>query len=412
MISLPRWAGGGRAVRRLGWGTIDQGLSALSNIVITIAVMRGAGVDGLGRFSVAFAAYLTVLGCTRSLVSEPMLTLRRDVRDAEVERAALSMTGLSAAVGAATLAVAGQVSGRPELWALAATIPIVLVHDHLRYVAFRRQQPQRAALLDGGWLLGSLALWPLVSGTSSAVLGLTCWALAALVGIGAGWWLLRPRLCGVLSAVAWWHRDCRPVALPLLFDSLLVVLTLQSQVMLLVGLHGEAALGTLRAAQVYFGPLGTMLTAIGLLALPQLVQRAGPVQTALAWRLSAALAALAVVVSTAVLCGEPLLREQLYAGTAPAPRWLLVALALQTVLSAAAGGLFLASKARRTAGDIARSRLFSTVAGLAVMVPAILWWGLAGAVWALVGQAVVYLVDLAVRVHRTGKNLSEPVVVS
>jgi O-antigen/teichoic acid export membrane protein len=390
----------------MSWMTVDQVLSSLSNVVITLAVTRGAGVDGLGRFSVAFAAYLTVLGFTRSLVSEPMLTLPRagaeGRSDRDVEGCAVTLTLGCAVLGAGVVGGIGLLLEHVELVVVAVMLPVTLLHDMLRYQAFRRMRAQLAAVLDGGWLLGSVLAWPLVSSSPLVAPALGCWAGAALIGIAAVWRVLRPSVVGMRVALRWWQADCRAVAPALVLDSLMVTALLQALVVVLVAADGAAALGLLRAAQVYFNPLGVVLTAVGVMAVPRLAQRGGVASTALAFRLSAGLTLLGCAACGVIVLAEPLLHTVLFGDVVDVPGWLMIPLAVQVIAAAASSGLLVATKARRRGADIARSRLVATVIGMAVLIPATSTFGLRGAVWALAVQGVVYLIDQAYRVIRTG----------
>jgi O-antigen/teichoic acid export membrane protein len=389
-----------RALGPVSWSTADQALSALSNIVITLAVTRGAGLNGLGQFSLALAAYITVLGFQRSLISEPLLTVRRQETDRQGERAALTLTLLCSILGALVVAAVGLVLGRTEFLVVAAALPVLLLHDLLRYQAFRRKRAQLAVLLDGGWLIGSLLAWPMISTAESVVSALWCWSGAALLGVLVGGWVLRPGLVSPRAALDWWNAECRVIALPLVLDSVLVTASLQALVFLVVATGGDSQLGLLRAAQVYFNPLGMVFTAIGVTAVPHLVQRSRPMSTALGFRLSGLLVAMACLVCAVVVVAEPLLNTVLFDGAVDTPTWLLIPLVAQVVVSAGAGGLFVANKVRRRGGDLGRSRVTSTLFGMVVLVPATLAWGLEGAVWALVLQGVIYLLDMSVRTIR------------
>jgi O-antigen/teichoic acid export membrane protein len=390
-----------RALGSMSWATADQVLSAASNFVTTIAVARGIGLEGLGRYSIAFAAYLTVLGFSRALISEPLLAQPQHERDRNVEAASVTLTLLCAAAGALVVGGAGLLLGRVELLVVAATLPVTLLQDVLRYHAFRRKKAQLATLLDGGWLLGSVVAWPIVTGSGSASVAVLCWAGAALIGIGLGWRALRPGMIPPSSAVAWWRLDARGLAAPLVLDGIVVTIFLQAMVFVLASVAGDSALGLLRAAQVYFAPLGMVLIALGVLAVPHLTQRSAPTTNGLAFRLSAGLAALACLVCVTIIVAEPWLHAILYADAIDVPGWLLVSLAAQAILSAGAGGLVVVCKVRARGGDIARSRLSAMAIGLAVLVPSTIAFGLQGAAWALVVQALLYAIDLAVRVTRS-----------
>jgi O-antigen/teichoic acid export membrane protein len=384
----------------MSWATADQVLSASSNFVITIAVARSIGVEGLGRFSVAFAAYLTVLGFSRSLVSEPLLAQPRRERYEDVEAASVTLTLLWSVFGVLIVGGAGLLLGRIELLVVAAALPVTLFQDILRYHAFRRKKAQLAALLDGGWLLGSVIAWPIVTRSDSVGVAVLCWTGAALVGIGIAWRPLRPRVVAPRAAVAWWRHDARGLAAPLLMDSILVTISLQAMVFVLASVAGDSALGLLRAGQVYFAPLGMMITALGVLAVPRLAERRSATTAGLAVRLSAATAAVAAVACAIIIIAAPVLHAVLYADSIDVPGVLLIPLASQVVVLAAGAGLVIVSKARGRGVDIARSRLSSTVVGLVLLIAATTVFGVKGAAWAMVAQATLYTVELGVRVVR------------
>lgn len=384
----------------VGWTTFDQALFSLSNLVITLAVARSGGAEALGRFAVAFAIYLVVLGGARSLISEPLLAQPRGDRDREAERSAATLTLVYGMMAALVVCGLGLVLGRPEILVVAIALPVTLFQDVLRYQAFRRKQPHLAALLDGGWLIGSLAAWPVLIRVPSPAVALLCWAGAALVGTLAGWWFLRPGLAAPRAALHWWRRDTRGLATPLFLDSVLVAISTQAVVFVLAAGVGDDALGLLRAGQVYFQPLLLALVAFGMFLVPRLAQRPDPPTAGFALRLSAGMAAGAAGVCVLILLAEPLLGAVLYDGAIDVPAGLVIPLAAQVVLAAAAGGFAAVAKARRSAASIARSRLWATVIGLVVLAVATYRFGLLGAAWAQVIGAAVYLVGLGLRVTR------------
>jgi O-antigen/teichoic acid export membrane protein len=111
---------------------------------------------------------------------------------------------------------------------------------------------------------------------------------------------------------------------------------------------------------------------------------------------SCALTGVAGLACLVLLVAQPYIRELLFADAVALPTGLLAALALQVILSAAAGGFIIAAKARRDGAVIARSRFASTLAGVALVAAAAVMFGVEGAAWATAGQAAVYLACLAV----------------
>ncbi len=284
---------------------------------------------------------------------------------------------------------------------MAAVLPVTLIHDLFRYQAFRRMRARLACVLDGGWVLGSLLAWPVVSTSSSPSVALGCWAGAALLGVLAALPAVRPGWTTIGVAMQWWRRDCRAVAPALVLDSILITVLLQVLVFVVVAVDGERGLGVLRAAQVFFSPLGIVLTAVGVLAVPRLVQRGTAPTVRLAFQMSGGLMLLAGMACGVVLIAQPLLHTVLFADSVSVPQWLLVPLAVQVITAAGASGLLVATKALRRGADIARSRLVATVVGVAVLVPSTYQFGLGGAAWALAAQGLVYFADQALRVNRS-----------
>lgn len=394
-----------RAASSLSWATVDQVFFALSNLVVTLAVARGGGAEGLGRYAVAFAAYLVVLGCARSLISDPLLATPRTSGERSVEGAAASLTGIFALVAALVVAGIGLVLGRPELVVVAAALPLTLLHDVLRYEAFRRQAPAMAALLDGGWLLGSLLAWPVITRSDSAAVAVAAWSAGAVLALLIAAPVIRLRFAGPASSLRWWWSEARTYATPLLLDSVIVASSSQALVVVLASMASDSALGVLRAGQVYFAPMGIGLVAIGVLLVPQLAQRAGATTNTVAIKLSGGIAALAAVFSGAVLVAEPVLHRLLFGSSIDVPRSLLLPLAVGVVVIAASSGFTIVSKARKRSGDIVRSRLSSAAGGVALLVAGVALWGVHGAAWALVVQAVWYTAALGVHVCRAGRAL-------
>lgn len=390
-----------RVATLAGWSTVSQVLSALSNLIITLAVARGGGTETLGRFSVAFAAYLVVLGFSRSLASEPLLASPQRADDRSPDAASTTVTLLVAGAGALVVGLVGLLLGRVELLVVAAALPVTLIQDLLRHQAFRRGTPAIAALIDGGWLLGSVMAWPIVTNSDSASVAVLCWAGGAIVGISLACLALRPRPSTLRSAVSWWRTDARGLSAPLVLESFIFAVSSQAVVFVVASMAGDSELGTLRAGQIYFAPLLLVLIGLGTLAVPQFAQRPSSATNLLAIRLCAGLAVLACLVCLGIILAEPILHAVLYSDSIEVPRALLVPLACQVVLSAAAGGFVIVTKARRRGGDLALSRLSSTVLGLVLLVLATAAYGVQGAAWALVAQGFIYAVDLGLRVIRT-----------
>jgi O-antigen/teichoic acid export membrane protein len=386
----------------IGWTAVDQFLFALSNLAVTLAVARGGGAEALGRFSVAFAAYLIVLGCSRALVSEPLLALPQNDDVSSAEAKSNTLTLLCAIAGSFIVAVVGLILGRVELLVIAVALPPALAQDILRYQAFRRQKPAMAALLDASWLVASLATWRLVTTAGSTTVALLCWTGGALLSIGIGWRALRPRLSGARVAINWWRQEARSLANPLLLDGIIYIVSGQALVFVVASMVGDDQLGVLRAGQVYFAPLGLLLTALGVLAVPHLAQRPKATTGVVAVRIAAAASLFAAIICGGILAAQPLLHSLLYGNSIAVPKFLLVPLAIQVVLTGAAAGPAVVTRARRRGADMARSRLTAAIVGVGLLIWATATFGVIGAAWALVGQTLWYTAHLGLRVKHAG----------
>ena len=392
------------------WSSLDQVLSSVSNLVVVLAVARGGGVDTLGRYSIAFAAYLMAMGVGRSLVSEPMLAAPRD-SDASTARGATLTLGLVYAVGCAALfGVLGVLLGRPEFTVMGLLLPAVLIQDLLRYHAFRDQRAMIAAALDGVWLLGAIAAWPALSTSASPVVAVAGWGAGGVAAAVIGLVVTRATWLPVGASFRWWKAEARRLAAPLVADSLAVVAATQGSVFMVVVLVGDGAMGVLRAGQVYFSPLGLLLTAGGMFAIPRLASRTQPLVTG--YRLafvSLAVAGLSAAVAAMIVLGEPLLRPYLFANSVAVPTTVLTALACQVALTAAAVPLVITAKVRNRGMDIAASRLHSVITGLVAVVVGTTLFGLVGVAWALTLQAGWFAADLARRTAAAKGRRAAPI---
>src|ERR687891_561150 len=317
-----------RQVVALGWTGLDQLLSSVSNVVVSLAVARAAGVDGLGAYTVAFALSLVSLGSQRPLTPEPLLAIPASEGPDGHPRRALGAVAMLAVGSATALVLGGLLSNRSELVALAAVIAFVCLQDAYRYVLFRRRRAHLAAVIDAVWLIASVAGWPLITSRGTATTAVLVWGIGA--GLSA---LLGARIAGVLpspgrAAIRWWSREARPLGGFLALTSIVYAVGGQVTVLGLATVLGEGALGELRAAQILFGPIALATTAISFFALPRLALAMGPI---------------------------------------------------------------LLLKARMTGKPLAGTRIITTLVGVPLVLVVASTQGLVAGVWAMLGQAAIYV---------------------
>lgn len=130
----------------------DQGVAALTNILVLVAAARLSTVADFARFSAVYLVFTVLLGVSGAYTGQP-LVLRRgagaDVRGA-CRSAVVFTVGASAALGGLLAAVCLFVPGDTAraLVMLGAVLPVVLGQDALRYAFSTLQSPHLALISD------------------------------------------------------------------------------------------------------------------------------------------------------------------------------------------------------------------------------------------------------------------------
>jgi O-antigen/teichoic acid export membrane protein len=380
-------------IRAFAWVGIDQGLSALSNVVIAVAVTRAAGVGGLGRYSVAFACYLLVLGFQRQLVNEPLMSLRwqpaasNTVHDAP----ALGASLLCLLAASLVVLVVGLSTGRSELIVLAPLLPGVGIQDFYRYVAFRRQRQRLAAGLDGLWLLLSAlsCYWILQSGSPTvAVVG---WGVAGGIAAVFGAVQLRLTPARPLVSLQWWQCEARRLGAFLTLAGIAYTAGAQAMLLAIAAIIGEEPLGQLRQAQILLGPAALSITAFSFFVLPRLARRKEGTNSRASGLMAVAAATLALVASGSSLVIAAPVSRLVFGHAAAVSIALLVPLSLQLILEAGASGFVLPLQVAQRGAAIAAARTVSVVLGVPAVICAAILGGIVPAAWAFAAQAAIYL---------------------
>ena len=260
--------------RGMGWTTLDQALSSFTNFGITVVAARELNRADFGAFGLAFSLALVVIGVVRSFVTEPLLArpdltygTKRESTFGGIAAAVLGLGAVASLMIATAGVVLGDVAGR-ALIALAVILPGLCLQDAWRFCFISERRPQIAVVNDGAWLAGlvvavltialhehaspvlMLVIWG-CSGTAAGVLGF----LQARVTpkTRAGWaWLWSQRSVGALYCLEY------------------VTGSAASQIALvgLGALAGLSALGAVRGAQTFFGPLVVLFGGLFLATVP------------------------------------------------------------------------------------------------------------------------------------------------
>ncbi|MFG2592108.1 hypothetical protein [Streptomyces sp. NPDC048438] len=241
----------------------DQGVAALTNILVLVAAARLSTVADFARFSAVYLVFTVLLGVSGAYTGQP-LVLRRgggeETRGA-CRSAVVFTVGASAALGAPLAAVCLLVPGDTAraLLALGLVLPVVLGQDALRYAFSTLQKPHLSLIAD---LLRLTCVLGVLAGQEYGAAParlIAVWGLSALPAL-------------LLSAVLL-HRSTAgaPVSLrPLLrrghlgqrFTVEFGVGNATSQLSVL-GLGAVAdplLVGALRGATTLFGPLNVLFT--------------------------------------------------------------------------------------------------------------------------------------------------------
>ena len=109
-----------RGGRRLGWGAADQGMSSLTNFLLSVYVARTLGAVAFGAFSLAYVTYAFALNASRGLCTDPFVVRFSGTYLPTWRRAVARCTGTALIVGLVTGAcaiVADGCSAARQGWA-------------------------------------------------------------------------------------------------------------------------------------------------------------------------------------------------------------------------------------------------------------------------------------------------------
>lgn len=395
--------GSGR--RRLGgnaaWTILDQALSSLTNVALSIVVARTVSAAEFGGFSIALVAFSLTIGVSRAVAAEPFVIRFSGVRGRQRQRAVSDACGATVAVGLlgsvgcliAALLLPGPAGA--ALYALSLTLPAILLQDTLRFVFFADDQPRQATVLDLTWAISQFALIAglVLIDAANVFLLVLAWGGSALVSavLGAVRAGAVPRP-GRL--IAWW-RENHHLASRLTTEYLVTMGSVYLAFLVIGSVVGLVALGALRATQVLLGPLQLMASSLTAFALP-LYSRMWRQKRPLARPVLAAGAGgglLALCWATVLLVLPTSVGVMLLGPTWPATREVLAPMSAVYVLSSAVLGAQLGLKAMNRPGAVLRAAFVQAPLMFALGTVGALVSGAWGAAVGLaLGQAIGFVV--------------------
>jgi hypothetical protein len=294
-----------RVTQRRALVMADQGVSGLSNVVVSIFVARSLPDAGFGAFGVAAIVAMLTLGVSRALIGEPLLSrFSRGTAEAreglvpDMLGAALVVSlAASLVVAVAGLAVGGDAGA--ALVVLALVLPLIVVQDTWRY-AFIVDRPAAALAIDVVWLAGVFVALPLAPGSAEAPWYVAAWGLTAGIGAVCGQVLGRAAVVHAPHPFRWLRQN-GDMGVRFLGEFATGQAVGQSVLLGVGAIAGLGVLGAVRAAQTFFGPINTIHAGIFLALVPEGAQaRDDPVRLRRLMLAASGLLASVAVVWTAV----------------------------------------------------------------------------------------------------------------
>lgn len=273
-----------RALRRLGWGVADQGVSSLSNFALGLFVARTYGAGGFGAFTLAFVTYSVVLNAARGLGTDPLLVRHSGPASPAWRSATAAATGTALTVGVVggLLCVIAGLLLPPHVGTgflvLGFGLPGLMLQDSFRFAFFACGRGRAAFANDVVWtllLVGALAVLYL-TGTGSATTCLIVFGVTA--GLSAVVGALQARIVPRPGRIGSWLRTHRSLSYRYLLENVSFSMASQIRSFVLGGVVSLAAVGYVRASEILMGPFLVLLMGLSQVAVPEAARAlvAGP----------------------------------------------------------------------------------------------------------------------------------------
>ncbi|MFJ2132739.1 hypothetical protein ACIOMQ_17990 [Streptomyces sp. NPDC087845] len=381
----------------------DQGVAALTNILVLVAAARLSTAADFARFSAVYLVFTVLLGVFGAYTGQP-LVLRRggsdEIRGAcrsAVAFTLLAAAGLGAPLAAVCLALPGATAR--ALLMLGLVLPVVLGQDTMRYAFSTLHLPHLALagdLLRLACVLGALAVQP--HGAPAARL-VAAWGLSALPALLLSAVLLHRRVAGtplrLMVLLRRGHLGRRFVV-----EFGVGNATSQLSVLGLGAVGNPLVVGALRGATTLFGPLNVLFTSATGFGPPLLGRLASERRRVRATAtLAAVLAATAAAWATALALLSDGIGRRLLGDTWPTASALLPATGSQYVAMAVGTCGLLALRMLDPRTTLSIQVVFS-LAAVAFLTGGYVLGGVPGAAWGLCLGSVCKAVATWTRVAR------------
>ncbi|WP_168583014.1 MATE family efflux transporter [Gephyromycinifex aptenodytis] len=403
--------------KRASWNVIDQGMSALANMLLMVVVARAVNDEGaFGAFAIAFVVYGVGVAVAKAMVGQPLQMKYSDTTGEDFRRAVRNSQGTAALIGilggltsaGAGLAIGGSVGA--ALIALAPCLPALLMQDSCRMAFFANGRADYAALIDFVRMVLQFAFLFLAifAGYQNVGILTLTWGVAGAISAGVGLYLLRaaPRMRGAMV----WVREQRELNGYLMAEYLLGLGAAQFGILLVAPLASEADVGALRAAQTVLGPLNILGTAAFAFAIPELARRS---HLGFKARMQAmvAVSGFMGIISTVWVVGLLLLPDAvgdaLFRASWRGAQEVLLPMGLNSIASCLGVGAAVSLYGMALANKTFRLNMFRAPILLGLMVWGTLEAGATGAAWALACVETLFLPFWAITAVRSSREHAE-----
>ena len=261
--------------RSMAWSGLSQILSSATNFGLTAGLTVAGTTAELGRTASVLAVYLLALTLCRSLFTESLVAGGPGRGSWRWARRRILLAAAGAMVVGTAVGVAVELD-RMVLALLIVPLPVLLLQDGLRYLAWSDGRPDRAVLLDGVWLVVSL----LVVGAGLARAGWSgldprtvtlAWSIGGVASVAVAAGLAAGRRSGERRPPTAAREPTSPARFRELAHSQgLAALSFNLAPMVLALAVSPVAAGAARALLVPFAPVLSLVAGARLVTLPRL----------------------------------------------------------------------------------------------------------------------------------------------
>lgn len=252
-------------------GALDQAFSSAGNGLIVFAIAVVSPAAEFGQIAILMTALAAALGCLRGALGTPLL-LKSDQDTGQIRREGGYALTAALIVGPplGVVLIALGLTDLPSAICLAVAAPAVLAQDVLRYVLIAEGRPHIAAVWDGIWCAGTVALlvlsWLGLDFVSAPVLlgGWAGLAYLALFGMLADL-RIAPRVAGLGA----WISAGRGHRFRYGVDAGLEQITVFAMFSVVAAVLNPAVTGALRGATALLAPVAMFGTAIQVIVISE-----------------------------------------------------------------------------------------------------------------------------------------------